>query len=116
MPRGSFRLAFIATTFRCLLPNDGLTLEAPTAPRERPALTTLYCGNHSLCDENHRYTRYADGSEELYDRQADPHEFDTLISQVDERAELRAVIERLSAWIPKEQVGKPDHVLSGHGR
>jgi arylsulfatase A-like enzyme len=99
---------------------EGISLmpwvEDPAAPRERPALTTLYCGNHSLCDEKYRYTRYADGSEELYDRKADPHEFDNLISQVDERAELRSVIERLSAWIPREQAGEPDRVLSGHGR
>lgn len=99
---------------------EGISLlpwvKKPETPRNRPALTTLYCGNHSLCDERYRYTRYADASQELYDRQADPHEFDNLISQVDQRPELRAVIERLSKWIPKEQAGKPDLVLTGHGK
>jgi len=84
----------------------------PDAPRERPALTTLYAGNHSLCDDRYRYTRYADGSEELYDRHADPHEFDNRIEQAGERPELRAVIGRLSAWIPKQEPAPPDLILN----
>lgn len=88
----------------------------PSNPRECPAITTLYCGNHSLCDEKYRYTRYADGSEELYDRQADPNEYTNLISQVDKRDDLQQVVQRLSAWIPKEQAGEPDLVLTGHGK
>ncbi len=84
----------------------------PEAPRQRLALTTLYAGNHSLCDDRYRYTRYADGSEELYDRHADPHEFDNRIEQAGERPELRAVIGRLSAWIPKQEPAPPDLILN----
>ena len=91
-------------------------LKDPSTPRERPALTTLYCGNHSLCDDRYRYTRYADGSQELYDRQQDPQEFQNLIPQLSERSELHAVVKRLEAWIPAEQAGEPDLVLTGHGR
>ena len=83
----------------------------PGAPRERPAVTTLYSGNHSICDERYRYIRYADGSEELYDRAEDPHEFDNLIPLLEQKPELRAVIERLSAWIPARQAGDPDLIL-----
>lgn len=94
---------------------EGLSLmpwiENPEAPRERPAITTLYSGNHSLCDEQYRYIRYADGSEELYDRAKDPHEHENLITKTKDRPELQAAVERLSAWIPKDQAGKPDLVL-----
>lgn len=88
-------------------------LRDPAAPRERPALTTLYAHNHALRDERFRYIRYADGSEELYDHANDPHEHHNLISKTNENRELRAVVERLSAWIPKENAGEPDLVLPG---
>lgn len=94
---------------------EGLSLmpwiRDPAAPRERPALTTLYSGNHSLRDERWRYTRYADGSEELYDHLADPHEHRNLIGEIDDRPELQAAVERLASWIPEEQAGEPDLVL-----
>lgn len=96
---------------------EGLSLlpwvRDPEAPRERPALTTLYCGNNSLCDDRYRYTRYADGEEELYDRLADPHEFFNLIPARHGRPELDAVVERLSGWIPDDPVGEPDEMLAG---
>jgi choline-sulfatase len=94
---------------------EGLSLipwiQDPEAPRDRPAITTLYSGNHSLCDERFRYIRYADGTEELYDRHADPHEHDNLIDKVSGRPEIGSAIGRLSAWIPKQQAGEPDFVL-----
>ena len=39
---------------------------------ERPALMTQGRGNHAVRSRDWRYIRYADGSEELYDMQADP--------------------------------------------
>ena len=93
---------------------DGLSLlpwvREPEAERERPAITTIYAHNHSMVDSRYRYTRYADGSEELYDRNNDPHEFDNLIKQVDKKPELKLVVERLSKHIPADEVGKPDLV------
>lgn len=86
-------------------------LRDPQAPRDRPAITTLYSHNHALRDERFRYIRYADGSEELYDHLIDPHEHHNLIAKAKENRELQAAVERLSAWIPKEQAGEPDHVL-----
>jgi arylsulfatase A-like enzyme len=85
-------------------------LRNPDAPRERPALTTLYSGNHGLRDECFRYIRYADGSEEMYDHTKDPHEHHNLIGSAADNPELRAAITRLAAWIPKEQAGAPDLV------
>ena len=45
----------------------------------------------------HHYIRYADGSEELYDHQNDPREFLNLA----EHPDMKPVIERLSASLPK---------------
>lgn len=91
---------------------DGISLlpllENPKLKKERPALTTLYAHNHSLCNTRYRYTRYADGSEEFYDRQVDPHEFDNLIGTARSDEKLNAVIDELSTWIPKNESRAPD--------
>ncbi|CAN7644893.1 sulfatase [Mesorhizobium sp. LjRoot246] len=47
-------------------------------PVETPVTTTWLAGNHSLRWKNWRFTRYVDGSEELYDHAADPHEWNNL--------------------------------------
>ena len=64
---------------------------------DEPALVTYLPGNHALCDERWRYIRYADGSEELYDHDGDPHEWTNLA----DRPELAAVKARLAQWLPK---------------
>jgi arylsulfatase A-like enzyme len=46
--------------------------------RERPAITTHNPGNNSVRSERWRYIRYANGAEELYDHQNDPHEHTNL--------------------------------------
>lgn len=93
---------------------DGLSLlpwiAEPSAEKERPAITTIYAHNHSIVDSRYRYTRYAEGSEELYDREKDPHEFDNLIAQAKTDEALQGVVKKLSAWIPKDEAGKPDLV------
>lgn len=53
-------------------------LRDPDAPREQPVLTTQMRGNHAVRSDRWRYIRYADGGEELYDHEADPHEWDNL--------------------------------------
>ncbi|MCU0613343.1 MAG: sulfatase, partial [Candidatus Eisenbacteria bacterium] len=50
-------------------------LKDARAPREWPAITTHNHDNHGIRTERWRYIRYADGSEELYDMQADPKEW-----------------------------------------
>ena len=93
---------------------DGLSLlpwlADPAAKKERPAITTIYAHNHSVVDTRYRYTRYAEGSEELYDRSQDPHEFDNLIEEANTNVMLQAVIKRLAAHLPKNEAGKPDLV------
>ena len=56
-------------------------LKDADAPRARPAVTSHGPGNDAVRTETHRYIRYADGSEELYDMLADPHEYTNLAGQ-----------------------------------
>jgi len=84
---------------------DGETLlpllKDPTLVRSRPIVTTMGGGAdacYAARDERWRYIRYADGSEELYDHQSDPHEWTNLAS----RAEHDDLKKLLSGWFPKE--------------
>ncbi len=93
---------------------DGLSLlpwiAKPQAAKDRPAVTTIYAHNHSVVDTDYRYTRYADGSEEFYDRKADPHEFNNIIEWAKTNDHMSVVIERLRQAIPKDEAGEPDLV------
>lgn len=55
-------------------------LNDPTAPWDRPALTTYRFGNHAVRSEGWRYIRYTNGDEELYNESADPYEWTNLIA------------------------------------
>jgi arylsulfatase A-like enzyme len=50
-------------------------LKNPGSEPERVAITTQGKNNHAVRSRQHRYIRYADGSEELYDHKNDPHEW-----------------------------------------
>jgi arylsulfatase A-like enzyme len=66
-------------------------LASPEAAWPHAALTTHGKGNHAVRTERWRYIRYADGSEELYDHDADPQEWKNLASEAslaDVKAEL----------------------------
>lgn len=52
-------------------------LADPRAPWQ-PAVTTYRQHNHTVRSEGWRYTRYADGGEELYDEVRDPYEWTNL--------------------------------------
>ncbi|MHB1081001.1 MAG: sulfatase [Prosthecobacter sp.] len=84
---------------------DGSSLKPllldPTAKREQPAITCMNGGKnagYAARDERWRYIRYADGSEELYDHQADPNEWTNLAAKP-EHAALKAT---LAGFFPKE--------------
>jgi arylsulfatase A-like enzyme len=53
-------------------------LSGTRADRGRPVLSTYGQGCHSLRDDRFRYTRFRDGSEELYDHRYDEHEWTNL--------------------------------------
>ncbi len=74
----------------------GPQLRDPAAPREHPAITTHNQGNHGIRSARWRYIRYADGSEELYDMEADPNEWTNLAGDAD-YAEVLAEHRR---WLP----------------
>jgi arylsulfatase A-like enzyme len=74
-------------------------LRDPAAARERRALTTHGRGNHSVRSERWRYIRYADGSEELYDHDADELERTNLASD----ARHDTVKADLARWIPRTE-------------
>ena len=69
----------------------------PDATTERMAITTQGKDNHSVRSRQHRYIRYADGSEELYDHGSDPHEWTNLAS--DDR--YAATKKHLAGFLPK---------------
>jgi arylsulfatase A-like enzyme len=73
-------------------------LADPSSKWDTPAITTYLANNHAVRTEKWRYIRYADGSEELYDHDDDPHEWTNLAK--DERH--AAVKAELSKWLPKE--------------
>lgn len=68
--------------------------------RDRPAITSHNQGNHGIRSERWRYIRYADGSEELYDMQDDPHEWTNLASHPD----MAKIIADHRRWLPEVDV------------
>ena len=72
-------------------------LRDPQAPRDFPAITTQGPVNHGIRDERYRYIRYADGSEELYDIQQDPNEWDNLAGD----SQYAETLARHRKWLPK---------------
>ena len=82
---------------------DGLSLvpllNDPNAPRDRPVLTTFGRGNHAVRSTRWRYIRYHDGSEELYDHEKDPNEWENLAGD----PRFRSVIRAHAKWLPKTE-------------
>ncbi len=71
-------------------------LRDAAAPRAWPAITTQSCGNHAVRSEQWRYIRYADGSEELYDLHADPHEWNNRIRD----PACSGIVREHARWLP----------------
>ncbi len=75
-------------------------LSGEQTDRERPGMTSFGPHNHSLRTSQYRYTRYADGSEELYDYHEDPWEHRNLAGD----PQLATVKEELAKWFPENPV------------
>jgi len=73
-------------------------LENVEADWKHVVVTSHLPGNAAVSDARYRYIRYADGSEELYDDQMDPREYNNLIN----KAEFRQTADRLAKHIPTE--------------
>jgi choline-sulfatase len=91
---------------------EGLSLmpqiKDPAARRKRPAITSHNQGNHGIRSEHWRYIRYADGSEELYDMQNDPHEWTNLAGD----PQHQAVLAEHRRWLP--EIDRPAAPGSAH--
>ena len=72
-------------------------LNNPAAPRETPAITSSYYGNHAIRSRDWRLIVYEDGAEELYDHRNDRNEFQNLA----DNAEFREIRDDLARWLPK---------------
>ena len=71
----------------------------PTEAWDHVAICTHGRGNHAARDARYRYIRYANGDEELYDHNGDPHEWTNIAS----RAEMAEVKLRLSKSFPSNE-------------
>ncbi len=76
-----------------LLAGEAADVETP------PALMTYQRGNHAVRSARWRYIRYRDGTEELYDHRADPHEWDNQAK--DPRWESVKAAHR--RWLPQNE-------------
>jgi Arylsulfatase A and related enzymes len=80
---------------------DGVDL-TPVLAGERvdrggPVLSTYGPECHSVRDDRFRYTRYRDGTEELYDHEQDPHEWNNLAGD----SRFAAVKAHLATFLPE---------------
>ncbi|MDA7933026.1 sulfatase-like hydrolase/transferase, partial [Mariniblastus sp.] len=71
----------------------------PATKVNNPAITTWGRGNYSLRDDQWRYTRYFDGTEELYDHRNDPNEWNNLA----ESPEAVSIKKKLTEFLPKNE-------------
>ena len=74
-------------------------LKDPVRKWPYPSITTQAPGSFTVNDENYRYTRYNDGTEELYDLKKDPMEWMNLIRSNDKKA--NKAMAKLEKWIPE---------------
>ena len=68
-------------------------LKDPAAPWDGASVTTHGKNNHAVRTPRWRYIRYANGEEELYDHDADPHEW-TNLARGDKYAEVKRGLAR----------------------
>ncbi|MCC6536940.1 MAG: sulfatase [Bryobacterales bacterium] len=83
--------------------NEGTSLRpllGSAGRKWRPTVSTYLQNNHAVIDEQWRYIRYADGSEELYDRRADPHEHTNVAGEARHTRRKQA----MARWIPAKNV------------
>ena len=75
-----------------------------------PSLTTMGFKNHSVRSDQYRYNVYEDGTEELYDHNSDPMEWNNLIND----PIYKKVVKKLRAYLPetdaKPSPGSDDNV------
>lgn len=78
-------------------------LQDAAAERAWPAITTHNHDNHGIRTKDWRFIQYADGSEELYNMQADPNEWQNLAGE----QKYAAMLDQHRRWIPKSRKPVP---------
>lgn len=73
-------------------------LRNPQASWSRPAVIEYQRGNAAVRSLRHRYIRYHDGGEELYDHQQDPNEWHNLADD----PKYAATKKSLATWLPTQ--------------
>ena len=73
-------------------------LNNPTTPRDRPAITSSYFGNHSIRSRDWRLIVYEDGAQELYNVRDDPDEFHNLAGD----PTYDVIRNQLAGWLPED--------------
>ena len=73
-------------------------LRDPGAAWDRPVISTYQYGEYAIRDERFHFIRYIDGSEELYDLETDPEEWNNLAGD----SRYAADKARLSALLPTD--------------
>ncbi len=73
-------------------------VENPGKDWPYPSLTSYGVEYSSVRSKHHRYLRYPDGSEEFYDHQNDPYEWNNLASD----PQYRTIMDSLKTYIPKD--------------
>lgn len=76
----------------------GPLLSSPSLDRDQPVITTFLPGNFSIRSKRWRYTRYSDGTEELYDHTVDSLEWKNLESD----PRYISVKQEMAQQIPKD--------------
>jgi len=56
-------------------------LKNPTAEWNHPAITSFGPSNYSVRSTRYRFIQYRDGSQELYDHESDPHEWNNIVNE-----------------------------------
>ena len=84
-------------------------LKNPATVWNHPSVTTHGLGNHAVRSEKYRYIRYNDGSEELYDHDADPQEWKNLAAD----AKYASVKAELAKSLPKTNAKDAPTVKEG---
>ena len=75
-------------------------IQDPNRSWPHPAITTWARNNHAIVSKSHRYIRYEDGSEELYDLAKDPQEWHNIASN----PKSKPIIDELATHLPKINV------------
>ena len=75
-------------------------LKNSKAKRYWPAITTANQNNHAVVTDKWRFIQYADGSQELYNQQNDPNEWNNLALD----GKYKKVVDNLKKWLPKKNL------------